>query len=69
MKFHFGRREERTGSQRLLRDDPKFASGKIAVFQYLAVGIFIFLLASFWDLPVNRLDTSNWFKSEDGSHE
>ncbi len=39
---------------RLLRDDSKFAAGKIAVFQYLSVGIFIFLLASFWDLQVHN---------------
>jgi penicillin-binding protein 2 len=54
VRFKFGRREERIGAQRLLRDDPKFASGKIAVFQYLSVGIFIFLLANFWDLQVHN---------------
>jgi penicillin-binding protein 2 len=35
-----------------LHDDPKFASGKIAAFQYIAVAVFIFLLAGFWDLQV-----------------
>jgi penicillin-binding protein 2 len=39
---------------RLLRDDTKFASGKIAVFQYIAIAIFVFLIASFWDLQVRN---------------
>jgi penicillin-binding protein 2 len=37
-----------------LRDDVKFAAGKIALFQYVAVGIFVFLVASFWDLQVRN---------------
>src|SRR5712675_1794976 len=37
---------------RLLRDDTRFALGRIAVFQYLAVGIFLFLIAGFWVLQV-----------------
>jgi penicillin-binding protein 2 len=37
-----------------LRDDIKFAAGKIALFQYVAVGIFVFLVASFWDLQVRN---------------
>ena len=41
---------------RPLRDDTKFASGKIAVFQYLTVAIFVFLIASFWDLQVRNPD-------------
>ncbi|MBS1871839.1 MAG: penicillin-binding protein 2 [Acidobacteria bacterium] len=39
---------------RLLRDDTKFASGKIAFFQYITVAIFVFLIASFWDLQVSN---------------
>jgi penicillin-binding protein 2 len=38
----------------LLHDDTKFAAGKIALFQYLAVAIFVFLIASFWDLQVRN---------------
>jgi hypothetical protein len=30
------------------RDDPKLAGGKIAVFQYAAVAVFIFLVTGFW---------------------
>ena len=42
--------------KRSLRDDTKFASGKVAVFQYLTVAIFVFLIASFWDLQVRNPD-------------
>jgi penicillin-binding protein 2 len=37
-----------------LRDDTAFASGKIAVFQYSAVVIFIFLISGFWTLQVQN---------------
>lgn len=39
-------------TNRLLRDDTKFASGKIAVFQYFTVAIFAFLLFRFWNLQI-----------------
>ncbi|MEP6533742.1 MAG: penicillin-binding protein 2 [Bryobacteraceae bacterium] len=38
----------------LLRDDTKFAAGKIAVFQYVTVGIFLFLVSGFWNLQVQN---------------
>jgi penicillin-binding protein 2 len=41
-------------SPRLLRDDTNFASAKIAAFQYAAVALFVFLIASFWDLQVRN---------------
>jgi penicillin-binding protein 2 len=44
--------DESTAS--LLRDDSKFASGKIAFFQYLTVGVFLFLITGFWDLQVRN---------------
>ena len=37
-----------------LRDDAKFAVGKIAFFQYLTVAIFLFLVAGFWELQVRN---------------
>lgn len=37
---------------RLFRDDARFALGRIAVFQYLTVGVFFFLVAGFWVLQV-----------------
>jgi penicillin-binding protein 2 len=37
-----------------LRDDANFASGKIAVFQYCAVAIFLLLIAGFWRLQVQN---------------
>jgi penicillin-binding protein 2 len=40
--------------QRLLRDDTRFASGKIVAFQYITAGVFLFLLSGFWDLQVRN---------------
>jgi len=48
-------RYEPLPSSRLLRDDdPKFASGKIAIFQYASVAIFLFVLTGFWDLQIRN---------------
>ncbi len=48
-------RYEPLSPNRLLRDDDaKFASGKIAVFQYVMVAVFIFLLTGFWDLQIRN---------------
>jgi len=41
---------------RLLRDEGRFGTGKIAAFQYLTVAVFIFLVAGFWDLQVRNPD-------------
>jgi penicillin-binding protein 2 len=41
------------------RDDPKLSSGRIAVFQYAAVAIFLFLIAGFWDLQVRNPEIYN----------
>ncbi len=45
-----GRPQEPTN--RLLRDDTRFALGRIAVFQYVTVAVFLFLIAGFWILQV-----------------
>jgi penicillin-binding protein 2 len=37
---------------RLFRDDTRFALGRIAVFQYLAVVVFLFLTGGFWMLQI-----------------
>ncbi|HXS98069.1 MAG TPA: penicillin-binding protein 2 [Candidatus Limnocylindrales bacterium] len=37
-----------------LHDDTRFASGKIAVFQYGTVAIFLFLIAGFWKLQIEH---------------
>jgi penicillin-binding protein 2 len=42
-----------------IRDDSRFAATKIAIFQYLTVGIFLFLIAAFWDLQVQNEDVYN----------
>jgi penicillin-binding protein 2 len=46
--------QQHLSSQQLLRDDPKFASAKIAFFQYLAIAVFLFLLFGFWDLQIRN---------------
>ncbi len=50
------RRDEELSSEHLLRDDPKSAISKLAVFQYLTVAVFIFLVAGFWKLQVQEPD-------------
>ena len=37
-----------------LRDDTHFAAGKIAVFQYATVAVFLFLISGFWKLQVQN---------------
>ncbi len=49
-------RVEELPSERLLRDDPKTAAGKVAIFQYLVVAVFVFLLSGFWKLQVQNPD-------------
>lgn len=39
---------------RRLRDEPKFAAGKIAFFQYLSVIVLLFLATAYWDLQVRN---------------
>ena len=50
------RLDEEVSPERLLRDDPQKASGKIAAFQYLTVAVFIFLISGFWKLQVQNPD-------------
>ncbi|HEV8147808.1 MAG TPA: penicillin-binding protein 2, partial [Bryobacteraceae bacterium] len=45
-------RPHQSETSRLFSDDTRFALGRIAVFQYLAVAIFLFLIAGFWVLQV-----------------
>ena len=54
MKLHAGREEHRLSVSGLLRDDTKFASGKIAFFQYVTVAVFLFLITGFWELQVRN---------------
>ena len=37
-----------------LRDDTRFAAAKVAIFQYAAVAIFLFLISGFWKLQVQN---------------
>ena len=42
-----------------LRDDPTFASAKLAIFQYTAVAIFLFLVSGFWELQIKSPEIYN----------
>jgi penicillin-binding protein 2 len=42
-----------------LRDDPSFASTKMAAFQYAAVAIFLFLVTGFWELQIKSPEIYN----------
>ncbi len=50
------RRDEVVSPEGLPRDNPKTASGKIAIFQYLTVAVFVFLVSGFWKLQVQNPD-------------
>ena len=46
--------DQRVSDKPPLRDDTRFAAGKIAVFQYATVFIFLFLISGFWRLQVQN---------------
>lgn len=48
------RQPDSSVSRPLFGDDTKFAAGKIAAFQYFAVGVFVFLAVGYWDLQVRN---------------
>jgi penicillin-binding protein 2 len=54
VKLHADREEHRLSVSGLLRDDTTFASGKIACFQDVTVGVFLFLITGFWELQVRN---------------
>ena len=45
-------RQADSRNSKFFRDDNRFALGRIAVFQYVTVGVFLFLMAGFWVLQV-----------------
>ncbi len=47
-----GRRLQSSAPDVAYRDDPRDFAGKIAVFQYLTVLVFVFLVSGFWQLQV-----------------
>lgn len=51
-----GPAKDEISSRRPQWEDPKSASGKIAVFQYLTVAVFVFLVSGFWKLQVQNPD-------------
>jgi len=46
--------EAKVSEQPRLHDDTRFAAAKIAVFQYAAVAIFLFLISGFWKLQIQN---------------
>jgi penicillin-binding protein 2 len=46
--------EQQVAEKPPLRDDTRFASSRVAVFQYAAVGIFLFLISGFWKLQIQN---------------
>jgi penicillin-binding protein 2 len=46
------RTQPRNSAPGLFRDDTRFALGRIAVFQYLTVAVFLFLIGGFWVLQI-----------------
>src|SRR6266853_958915 len=46
-------------AQRFADDDTRFGLGRIAAFQYVTVGIFLFLLSGFWVLQVREGETKS----------
>jgi penicillin-binding protein 2 len=46
--------QRKLDAQRLLREDTKFASGRIVAIQYIIFAVMGFLLISFWDLQINH---------------
>lgn len=39
---------------RFLRDESKFAQGKVAFLQYLSVGVFLFIVGGYWNLQIRN---------------
>jgi len=52
-------RHQTDDSARLFHDDTRFALGRIAVFQYVSVGIFLLLISGFWVLQVRDHEANN----------
>ena len=42
-----------------LRDDARFASAKMAAFQYVCVAVFLFLISGFWELQIKSPEIYN----------
>jgi penicillin-binding protein 2 len=50
------REREEVSPDQILRDSTKAATAKIAIFQYIVVALFIFLISAFWALQVQNPD-------------
>ena len=52
-------RPDDPSTERLFKDDARFALGRIAVFQYVTVGVFLFLIAGFWVLQIREHEANS----------
>lgn len=46
--------EERIDAERVLKENTKFAAGRVASTQYLILAVFLFLLSGFWELQISQ---------------
>ena len=61
--------EEIIGDGRRRTEGVRFALGRIAIFQYLTMGVFLFLISGFWVLQIRDGDTnSKKIKINDRGH-
>jgi penicillin-binding protein 2 len=51
--------EQQQAPRRFAQDDTRFALGRIAVFQYTALAVFVFLLTGFWVLQVRDAESNS----------
>lgn len=56
MNLFPSRRPDHLTERPLNRDDARFAVGKISVFHWIGLGVFLFLISAFWDLMVLKED-------------
>lgn len=48
------RQDQFRDRMRLLRDESKFAQGKIAILQYFTVAVFLFIVGGYWNLQIRN---------------
>ena len=52
-------RPDNQSTDRIFKDDARFALGRIAIFQYVSVGVFLFLIAGFWVLQIREHEANS----------
>lgn len=46
--------EEKIDAERVLKENTKFAAGRVASTQYVVLAVFLFLLSGFWELQISQ---------------